>query len=150
MPKYRFIYTVSNGIFQMDVFTGMYILAADQPAALKSAARLNKCCHFKAAFETLPRPHISVNCISPRDGQDLEPEILKYQIQNNFDRARLLLGFPVFSDEDFENMTEKEFLQRFQEDYGDYLKHKNAVTFETVSCEVQEINNPERILVGRN
>jgi len=139
MPKYKFIYNVSEGIFQMDVFTGMYILADNQTQALKSASRLDTIIsdfyNFRVSFELMPQPHISVNCNISRDRRNLNPEILKYHIQNNFDSSKRLLGLPVYTENNFKNVSAVDFLEELQNNYVKYLKcvNKTGLSFVTIA-----------------
>lgn len=136
MPKYKFIYNVSEGIFHMDVFIGMYILADNQSKALESASRLDEILSnyykFTTILELMPVPHISVNCIRLNDRYNLKPQILKYQIQQG--------NFSDSFDDDFEDISEQTFLEKLQ----DYFKNCNPnhlISFDAISYEVQEVSS---------
>jgi hypothetical protein len=145
MPKYKFIYSVSNGAFQMDVFTGLYIIAENYKKAMSAAGRLDRIVteqyNFQVTYEMLPKPYIAVKCNNIINKQDCKPNVIKYQIQRNFDSSNKLMGLPVFSDDDFEDVSKDDFIEELQNDYGlNFRNSKINISFEIISYQVQCIN----------
>jgi hypothetical protein len=144
MLKYKFFYKVSNGIFQMDVFTGMYILSDSYSQAVESASRLDEIIRsnydFKVDFELIPQPQIAIICTRLSDNQSINPKVLNFKIQKS---TKPLPELPVFSEEDFKEVCEDEFLIEIQKTYTQHLKSKNVtvLSFEIDSYGVQEVNS---------
>jgi hypothetical protein len=144
MPKYKFIYKVSNGIFQIDVFTGMYILSDSHSQAMESASRLDEIIRsnydFEVKFELIPQPQIAIICTRLSDNQSTKPKVLNFKIQKN---TKSLPELPVFSEKDFKEVCEDEFLMEIQKTYSQHPKCKNvtALSFEIDSYGVQEVNS---------
>ncbi len=137
MPKYKFVYTVSNGIYQMDVFTGLYIIAKNKKEALNAAERVDMIVSsnydFQVSFEFIPKPHIDAKCINLINHRNCKPNIIKYQIQTNFKSSKRLMGFPVFSEDDFKNVSQKEFMDVLYNDYFTYMyNNKKHFAFESI------------------
>lgn len=136
MPKYKFIYNVSEGIFQMDVFTGIYIIADNKEKALDAASRLDDivstCYKFTTVFEFRSKPNMSVNCIRLNDGYNLKPQILKYQIQQG--------NSPEFFDDVYVDISENTFLEKLQ-GYFSNCDPKHLISFDAISYEVQEVSS---------
>lgn len=152
MPKYRFIYTVNEGKFQLDVDTGVVVIAQNQTKAMESAERLEQIIsdrgNFQVVFKLLPQPHITVKTINPFGGNIKEPSILEYKIQGNLLTDKKFLGLSVYSDDDFFSLPSNIFIENMVREYeAELISHdRNSISFDTTSYRVQLINNPENNL----
>lgn len=144
MPKYDFIYTMSNGAFMMEVCTGYYIIAANRTKAMQAAERLDRICSesfdLQCTFELTPIPHISARGSDRVHRLSRKPRAITFKVQRHFDSSSKLLDFPVFSDEDFQSVTEADFIKELIETYSEDMNthHKTFLSFDCISYGVMD------------
>lgn len=148
MAKYKFIYTVNEGDYAMEVFTGVHILAEARDEAMNAARRLDgiisSSCQFSASFELFPLPHVVVQCKTFRgefpDGKD-ESCVKSFKISCPQGAHKHIMGYPVFTKADFKIVSETEFLESVKDSYTNYFTRKNRtyITFEPISYGIEEM-----------
>ena len=134
MPKYDFYYVMNEGPFIMEVCTGYTILAENNKMAMKAAERLanilSESFTLRCGFCLNPKPNITVKGIDRKHYSNIQPQIIRLQIQRNFNSPNKLFGYPVFTDDDFQDVTESEFIEGLEKEYSDHMKTTNKVCLE--------------------
>ena len=135
MRKYKLIYTVCDGNYEMDVFTGYTILAFDQKKAMQAAERLNSILiegkgfdHFevKVHFDKFEKPLID---ILAHDSSVIKSKIQKFRILKKNSGKR-------YSEvDDYEEVTEEVFFKSIR---NEYETSTDILTFEPISYGVDE------------
>lgn len=144
MPKYDFIYTVCNGAFMMDICTGYCIFAESRKKAMQAAGRLDSILSesfdLRCYFDLKPKPHITVQGTDRIHQKETQPVIINFQVQQNFDSPQKLLGYPVFTDDDFQNLSEADFIKEMIEKCSGYMnfKHRTCLKFDCISYGVMD------------
>jgi len=147
MTKYKLIYSVSEGDYAMEVFTGLYILAEDRDKAMNAARRLDEIvssrCRFSVCFELHPFPHVDVKWEGIKVGFPEKRDkccIMSFKICRPQGAHESIMGYPVFTKNDFETVSEAEFINNLQRAYENYFTQENRtyITFEPVSYGVEE------------
>ena len=147
MTEYDFICTVCNGAFSMNVRTGYRICAANRKRAMQAAKRLDSILSesfdLQCYFELNPTPHITVKGTDRIHQKDRHPALIGFQVQKNFDSPQKLLGYPIFSDDDFKEVTQADFVQELVNTYSGIMKAKDKTRlgFECISYAIEKIKN---------
>ncbi|HCA72388.1 MAG TPA: hypothetical protein DEP27_07840 [Ruminococcaceae bacterium] len=137
MRKYKLIYTVCEGNYEMDVFTGYTILASDHREAMQAAGRLNTILieekdfnHFKVKLHCNELKKYSID-ILVNDLPVIKSKIQKFRfLKKNLKKSCTEI-------DDYEEVSEKMFLKSIQ---NEYETSTNVLTFEPISYGVDEAN----------
>lgn len=134
MPKYDLYYVMSEGSFMMEVCTGYTIISENNKMAMKAAEHLanllSESFILRCGFCLTPKPHLTVQGINQKHYSSIRPQTIRFQIQRNFHSPNKLLGYPVFNDDDFQDVTESKFIEELGKEYSDHLKTTNKACLE--------------------
>jgi hypothetical protein len=118
---YDLMYDMGNGAFNVEVFTGIQVAAKNREQAIMKAeqfeSKLSDSFDLSCCFKPFPTPHLVVTGFDTFHGVKTHPFVIGYKILRSADSPRKMLGFPVFSEEDFEKVSEVQFLKEMSEVY---------------------------------
>ena len=136
MPKYQFIYVASEDNFEVDLFTGHYIIAKNYQDAMKTAANLDEIIipktDLQVNFELHPNPHMCI--IYNQSEMTNKPQIIDYRILKPSVYHQL-----VVCSENYNEISAHEFLCIISK------RQKTHIPFEFISYGVREIKTRARL-----
>lgn len=149
MNKFQHVYSVSEGDYQMDIFTGITISADSRETAMKIAETLEgrvKKGWVTAFLYSTPHPHLKFDFNQANIPRVLNtsvsyPAVLKCEILCPKGGHEILMGFPIYTMDDFVEISEQEFIRKMAMEYVPYFHCKNRpyVSFETLAYGVEEV-----------
>ena len=135
--KYKFLYIAAEGDFQITITAGHTLYAKDFEHAMKLAAHMDEYVlpemNYSIMFHELPSPCVFIKY--DKSKSPMVPAVVKYEILQNKNPHKEIMGFPVYSDEDFLEVGEEKFLRLVAEHYKAYFQRNNrhTLSFEIIS-----------------
>lgn len=117
------MYDMGDGAFNVEVCTGIHIAAKNRKQAMLKVepyVSLTSPLDFSCCFEPQPVPHIVVTGFDTFHSVKTYPAIVSYKILRNVDSPKKMFGYPVFSAENFETVSETQFLKEMSAIYDEH------------------------------
>lgn len=120
---YNLMYDMGDGAFNVEVCTEIYVTAKNREQAVlkvKPYVSLSSSLDFSCCFEPWPVPHIVVTGFDTFHSVKTHPTIVRYKILRSINSPQKMFGYPVFSAEDFEIVSEPQFLKEMSAIYSEH------------------------------
>lgn len=138
MPVYKLMYGMADGDFQIDLDTGLRLSALDKKTALHEWNKLEKRCYsdkqLRIVYMRNAKPSFFLTGRKTADNlQDCR--ITKYQVCRPKGEHREINGIPVYTNDDYMNVSEKDFISLIEREYSAYFTQKetDCLDFEIIS-----------------
>lgn len=155
MNKYRLVYSVSEGRYSMDISTGIIITACSLKSAKKKGDNIEKKFSANGEQEWIsPSVQVGIQlktlditidykeeCIPKLAGIEMtKPQVLTYEILQPQGEHEMLMGYPIWTQDDIVRISKANFIENILKDYEQYFirKHCNTLVFEPIAYWVEE------------
>lgn len=150
MPIYKLMYGMADGDFQIDLDTGLRLSAHNDKNALREWDEIEKHCYARKQLRVVyirgSKPHFILAESGMKIAKDLpDYRITKYQVCKPQGAHREINGIPVYTNDDYMNVSEKDFISLIEREYSAYFVQKktDCLDFEIISIFVVP-TTPER------